>query len=131
MDLYVGPLPQDVNQLRFKSYFKGFEKHMQIEFRHMRFENKIVSFAMITVNSRRIGKKLIDKFTGQVICGIPVDVREFVHRCTGNERRSLKWRNQPWKFFNRRESQRRKFQYVLEMENTWIKQKQQKKSAQG
>jgi len=131
MDLYVGPLPQDINQFRFKCYFKGFEKHMQIQFRHMRCDDKVISFALITVNSPRIGKKLIDKFAGEVISGIPVAVREFVHRCSGNERRSIKWRNQPWKFFNRRKFQRRKYRHALEMEDICVTQEQLKSAQAG
>ena len=131
MDLYIGPLPQDINQFRFKCLFKGFEKHMQIQFRHMSCDDQIISFALISVNSRRMGKRLIDKFSGQIVSGIPVEVREFMHRCSGNERRSIKWRNQPWKFFNRRSIQRRKYRYVLELEDTWIKEQQKKISAQA
>lgn len=126
MELYVGPLPKDINQYKLKCYFKGFEKHMTVQFQHMGYEGKTNTFAIINVNSPRIGKRLIDKFAGQVISGIPVDVREFVHRCSCNERRSVKWRNHPWKFFNRRNAQRRKYRYAFELEDAWLKEEQRK-----
>ena len=103
---------------------------MHVEFRHMRHENQYVSFAFITVNSPRMGKKIIAKCSGLVIAGVPVEVREFVHRCSGNERRSIGWRNEPWKFFERRQSQRRRYRQVLEMEEAWFKQ-EPKKSVQA
>ena len=126
MELYVGPLPQDINQFRIKFFFKGFEKHIQIDIRHFRHEHLITTFAFITVNSDRIGRKLITNFDGKFFNSVPVEVREYIHRCSGNERRAITWRSEPWRFFERRKNLRRKFRQVMEMEDAWFTQTQQK-----
>jgi RNA recognition motif-containing protein len=126
MDLFVGPLTHHITYSRFKHYFKGFEKHTQVHIRRMSHEGNVITYAFVTAASPRIGKKLIAKFNGKVFNGSPVVVRPFVHRATGNERRSLKWRIQPWKFFNRRRgNERRRYRHIIEVEYVWINEKSQ------
>lgn len=126
MDLFVGPLPNHITNLRIKHFFRGFEKYIQFEIRHLTHEGHLINYAVVTATSPRIGKKLITKFNAKILNGSPVVVRQFVHRCTGNERRSIKWRNQPWKFFNRRiGNERRRYRQFLEVEDMWLTEKNQ------
>ncbi|KPJ91825.1 MAG: hypothetical protein AMJ53_10670 [Gammaproteobacteria bacterium SG8_11] len=126
MDLFVGPLPHHITYSRFKHYFQGFEKYMHVHIRRMTHDGNTITYAFVTAKSTRIGNKLIDKFNGKVLHGSPVVVRPFVHRATGNERRSVKWRDQPWKFFNRRRgNERRRFRHILEVEYVWLNEEQQ------
>jgi RNA recognition motif-containing protein len=131
MDLFVGPLPHHITYSRFKHYFQGFEKHMQVQIRRMTHDGNVITFAFVTAASPRIAKKLIAKFNGRVLHGSPVVVRPFVHRATGNERRSILWRNQPWKFFNRRRgNDRRRYHHITELEYVWLNDEPQKPEAQ-
>lgn len=126
MDLFVGPLPHHITYSRFKHYFQGFEKHMQVHIRRMTYEGKVITYAFVAAKSARIGKKLIAKFNGKVLHGSPVVVRPFVHRATGNERRAIQWRDQPWKFFNRRRgNERRRYKHIMEVEYVWLNEEPQ------
>jgi RNA recognition motif-containing protein len=131
MDLFVGPLPHHITYSRFKHYFQGFERHMQVHIRRMAHDGNVITYAFITAKSSRIGKKLIDKFNGKALNGSPVIVRPFVHRATGNERRSIQWRDQPWKFFNRRrDKERRHFRDIMEVEYLRLNEEQQSQAAE-
>ena len=126
MDLFVGPLPHHITYSRFKHYFHGFEKHMQVQIRRMAHDGNVITYAFVTTKSPRIGKKLITKFNGKALHGSPVVVRPFVHRATGNERRSIQWRDQPWKFFNRRRgNERRRYRHIMEVEYVWLNEQPQ------
>jgi RNA recognition motif-containing protein len=132
MDLFVGPLPHHITYSRFKHYFQGFEKHMQVHIRRMMHDGNVITYAFVTAKSSRVGKKLVAKFNGKVLNGSPVVVRPFVHRATGNERRSLKWRNQPWKFFNRRRgNERRRYRHIMEVEYVWLNEEQPPSESEG
>jgi hypothetical protein len=96
----------------------------------MSHDGNVITYAFITAKSARIGKKLISKFNGIALNGIPVIVRPFVHRATGNERRSIQWRDQPWKFFNRRrDNERRCFRNIAEVEYVWLNEEPQSPAA--
>lgn len=125
MDLYIGPLPNHITYTRFKRYFKGYEKHIQIHIRRMTHEGHIITYAFVTTTSERIAKKLMAKFSGKILTGSPVVVREFVHRCAGNERRNIGWREKPWKFFDRRRGiERRRYRNIME-EEMWLHDEEQ------
>lgn len=117
VDLYIGPLPNHMTYSRFKHYFQGFLQYMQVEIRRMAYEDSLITYAVVTAVPPRIERKLIAKFDGRVLGGMPVVVRPFVHRAAGNERRSVNWRNHPWKFFNRRcGNERRRYRLITELE---------------
>lgn len=124
IDLFVGPLSRHITYSKFKHYFQGFEKHLQVQIRHMTHDGNEITYAFVTAASHRIGNKFIAKFNGRILRGTPVVVRPFVHRATGNERRSIQWRNQPWKFFNRRGgNERRQYRHITEVEYVWLNEK--------
>ncbi len=126
MDLFVGPLPHHITYSRLKHYFHGFERHMQLHIRRMTHDGNVITCAIVNAKSPRVGKKLITKFNGKVLHGSPVVVRPFVHRATGNERRSILWRDQPWKFFNRRRgNERRRYRQIMEVEYVWLNEEPQ------
>ncbi len=99
---------------------------MQVHIRRMTHDGNVITYAFVTAKSARVGKKLIAKFNGKVLHGSPVVVRPFVHRATGNERRSIQWRDQPWKFFNRRRgNERRRYRNIMEVEYVWLNEEPQ------
>lgn len=117
MELFVGPLPHQITYSQFRHHFQGFEKHMQVDIRRMVHEGRVLTYALVTTSSGRIGKKLMAKFNGKVLQSSPIIIRPFVHRASGNERRSVKWREQPWKFFNRRrDNERRHYRQLTGVE---------------
>jgi hypothetical protein len=121
MKLYVGRLPGNVTHLALTKFFHGYEKSVSFQIRQLAgIEDEPITYALVTVNSERVGNKLIAKFNGALLKGKPVLVREFSPRAAGNERRAVNWRAKPWKFFDRRKNERRQSREMKVQENLWL-----------
>ncbi len=121
MDIYIGPLPENITYQQVRTFLKGFEKHLSFDIRCMENEDEKIFYALVKVSSARIAQKIIAKLNSTLLRDKPVLVREFVHRASGNDRRAVGWRNNRWKFFNRRDAERRKNRHEKVMEDIWAK----------
>ncbi len=109
MELFVGDLPRKVSAteiaVALKHYALRVEIHVMEKTHHQL--KKPIHFALINVESEKLGNKIIQWLGNQTISGQPLVAREFVHRSYANERRALNWRQIPWEGVERRVSERR------------------------
>ena len=64
-------------------------------------------FGQITIPSDRIAPVALESLKNSEIRGAKLDVREFVERKAGNDRRAANWRELPWSGRSRRKRDRR------------------------
>ncbi len=66
-------------------------------------------FCIANFNTEKTAQKFIKKFNRKSPYGHPLNIREFVHRSYGNERRAINWRTKEWEGDDKRVGERRTF----------------------
>jgi hypothetical protein len=109
MELFVGDLPRKVSATEIAVALKHYAPRVEINVMEKihRQLKKPIHFALIDVESDKLGKKIIQWLGNQTLSGQPLIAREFIHRSYANERRAINWRQIQWSGRERRDSERR------------------------
>lgn len=108
MNLFIGNLPSGATEgdLRALLRLPTSDRRLRI-FKKSDREGHTLRFGLVHVTSDADLRKLLQRHRDARVNGQPVQVREFVARAAGNERRAMNWRARPWPHVERRKSERR------------------------
>jgi RNA recognition motif-containing protein len=108
MEVFVGSLNPHTTRSDVMAFLKSFARDARIRMVDQKLENnQRAYYAIADFDSDRLALKAIKKFSGSVLRGEKVMLREYFHRSYSNERRALNWRDQPWTGQERRNHERR------------------------
>lgn len=110
MYIFIGNLPGKKYEPEILSLLKKIDKREK-----PRIESPILEhcnsgyFCIANIDKEKTAHKFIKKFNNKSPYGHPLNIREFVHRSYGNERRAINWRNKAWDGDEKRNGDRRVF----------------------
>ena len=108
VEIHIGNLPPqttvgDLNQL---FGFPANPPQCRI-FKKQIHDGRVLFYGLAIVRPDTAGQRLIERYRGASLNGVRLEVRQFIPRRIGNERRALNWRTKPWHGPERRRSERR------------------------
>jgi RNA recognition motif-containing protein len=128
MEIYIGNIPKGTRPTELKKLLKDsvkesvfsrmYEKAVELG----RFDNDIevnivkrkrfkkhgyYRYGHLVINSDRIAPVALEALQDSKIRGSKLEIREFVERNSGNDRRSSDWESKPWNKRQRRRTERR------------------------
>ncbi|MFP5507033.1 MAG: hypothetical protein ACLGH6_12610 [Gammaproteobacteria bacterium] len=108
MNLFIGNLPSGATEgdLRALLRLPPSDRRLRI-FKKSDRHGQMLRFGLVHVGSDTDLRKLLQRYRDARLNGQPVQVREFVPRAAGNERRAVNWRSRPWPHAERRKAERR------------------------
>jgi RNA recognition motif-containing protein len=109
MDLYVGPLGENITVDELNSFFANAiraEVDLQIYTRVS--TGGDTRYAVASMPSKRVAEKAIKKLNHRPLDGYLVNVREFIYRSSNNEKRMPGCRDKMWGYNERRASHDRR-----------------------
>ena len=110
MNLFIGNLPSHTTEgdlcalLRLSQ--RDANRRLRI-FKKADRAGRVRRFGIVHVESDTDLRKLLDRNRSAELKGQLLDVREYVPRAVGNERRAVGWRTRPWPHQERRLTERR------------------------
>jgi len=108
MELYVGILPDQIDDFDLRKFFNIVGQSASFRIITHEHGGGVTSrYGLVTVDSEKLGFRLIAKFNGKALKDTKVVVREFVRRNYSNDRRALDWRQKEWNDDERRTDDRR------------------------
>ena len=108
MEVFIGSLNPHTTRSDVLAFLKSLARDARIHMVDQKLENsQRAYYAIADFDSDRLALKAIKKFSGGVLRGEKVMLREYFHRSYSNERRALNWRDQPWTGQERRIHERR------------------------
>jgi hypothetical protein len=110
MDIFIGNLPGSKYEPEILGLLKNVERHAKTEIKspiHKHRESGY--FCIATIKQDKIARRFIKKFNQKSPYGHKLMIREYVHRCYGNERRDINWREMKWQGHEKRGRDRRSF----------------------
>lgn len=109
MDVFIGNLSQRTTLSDLVAFFKSFASDARFQLFDKHYQDGSSSrYAVATIDPDKLAEKAIKKLNGQSLNGVPVLLREFLHRSYGNERRAMGWRDKVWHGVERRQNERRR-----------------------
>ena len=128
MDIYIGNIPKGTRPTEIKKLLKDsvkasvFSRMFEQAVALGRFDNDIevnivkrkrfkkhgyYRYGHVIINSDRIAPVALEAMQDSKIRGSKLEVREFVERNSGNDRRATDWESKPWNRRQRRKKERR------------------------
>ncbi|MBI5461493.1 MAG: RNA-binding protein [Gammaproteobacteria bacterium] len=110
MNLFIGNLPSMTTEgdlcalLRLSQ--RDAPRRLRI-FKKADRAGRTLRFGIVHVETDADLRKLLDRNRSAELQGQRLDVREYLSRAAGNERRAIDWRSRPWPHAERRVSERR------------------------
>ena len=108
MDIFIGNLPGRKYEPEILGLLKNFDSHTKAAIKkpiHKHRENGY--FCVASIDHDKTAKRFINKFNQKSPYGHRLNIREYVHRCYGNERRNINWRDSNWQGHEKRGKDRR------------------------
>jgi hypothetical protein len=108
MDIFIGNLPGSKYEPEILGLLKNFDSHANAGIKtpiHKHRENGY--FCIASIKHDKTARRFIKKFNQKSPYGHRLKIREYVHRCYGNERRSINWRDSKWQGHEKRARDRR------------------------
>ena len=110
MYIFIGNLPGKKYEPEILSLLKNFDKQEKTKIELPICKHRDHGyFCIANINKEKTAYKFIKKFNQKSPYGHPLDIREFVHRSYGNERRAINWRTKEWGGDEKRVGERRTF----------------------
>jgi len=108
MKLFIGNIPEDINDYDLRQFF-GMFGHDDASFRiyDTGASGVPIDFGIATYNNAQEARQAISNFHKKELKGRPIIVREYVERSIYNERRAPAWAAQPYDGPERRRYDRR------------------------
>ncbi len=116
MEIYIGNLPGSKYEPEIRALLKHCQRQAQAKITtpiHKHKEHGYFCIASISVD--KVARRFIKKFNNKSPYGHTLMIREYVHRCYGNERRDINWRDSQWQGNEKRSDERRFFQAQTEI----------------
>ncbi len=110
MEIFIGNLPSRKYEHEIHGLLKNVEKHARTEIKTpIRKHQQHGYFCIASIKHDRIARRFIKMFNQKSPYGHMLMIREYVHRCYGNERRNVRWRDMIWQGHEKRAGDRRIF----------------------
>lgn len=108
MELYIGNIPDDIDDYDLRKFFHvvGEQASFKIVTRDGG-HNKAYRYGLASFDSDKLARQVIKRFNGMAFKDKRVVVKGFTHRNYSNERRALNWRQAYWDKAERRNLDRR------------------------
>lgn len=110
MNLFIGNLPINATELDLCQMLRlsktGSNRRLRI-FKKSARDGRMRRFGLLYLESGRDMQKLLERNRAAELHGQRLEVREFMARAVGNERRAVNWRQREWSNPERRLSERR------------------------
>ena len=110
MNLFIGNLPFNATARDLRSLLRLSEREAQRRLRIFKKSDRagrVLRFGIVHVDNDAALRKLLDRNRDARLQGQPLNVREFIPRAAGNERRAIDWRTRTWPHSERRIAERR------------------------
>jgi RNA recognition motif-containing protein len=110
MNLFIGNLPSKATEQDLCALLNLSEHEAQRRLRIFKKADRAghtLRFGIVHVETDADLRKMLDRNRRAEMQGQRLDVREYVPRAAGNERRSVGWRMRSWPHLERRVSERR------------------------
>ncbi len=110
MNLFIGNLPSKVTEQELSALLHMPEGEAQKRLRIFKKADRAgrtLRFGIVHVDNATDLRKFLDRNRSAELLGQQLDVREYMPRAIGNERRAVDWRTRSWPHAERRASERR------------------------
>jgi hypothetical protein len=109
MNLFIGNFSSKERLAVLAKYLRRYGYHQNTRYKRARLKTgQKRYYAVVSVQSERLAKKLTKKLSGIKDFESPLVIREYKQRSYSNERRALNWRDKEWSGVERRTDERRR-----------------------
>ncbi len=110
MQIYVGNLPDDVGPDELKQLFRNYGNFVGFRVQETHLEDgRTLRYAYGVIVPDKAAERAIERLDQSRLDGNRIEVRKYVHRVSGNERRDLNWEQEQCGGPERRHKERRKY----------------------
>lgn len=110
MNLFIGNLPSTATEGDLRAILRLSQTeaaHRLRIFKKPGRQGHTLRFGLVHVESDNELRRMLQRNRDAELNGQRLQVREFVPRAAGNERRAVNWRSRPWPHAERRKAERR------------------------
>lgn len=110
MNLFIGNLPSGATEGDLRAMLRlslSDAGHRLRIFKKPDRQGHTLRFGLVHIESAAELRKMLQRNRDAEMNGQPLQVREFLPRAAGNERRAVNWRSRPWPHAERRMAERR------------------------